>query len=91
MYSSSGVVDVQEGSLASSSVSVFVSAKISILLRRSREPHWLSIVRIVHLDSIGWWSELWSKSPATSQEVKLSESSGVAKIRFMLLFPLDSL
>ncbi len=52
MSSSSDVVDVKEGSLASSSVSVFVNAGISILVERSRMLDWLSIVRIVHLDRI---------------------------------------
>ncbi len=54
---SSSVVDVQEESLTSSSLSVFVNAGICILIRRSCELNWLSIVRIVYLDTISWWSE----------------------------------
>ena len=53
MSSSLGVVDILEEFLANSFVSIFLSAGIYILLKRSRELNGLSIVRIVYLDKIG--------------------------------------
>ena len=91
LSSSLAVFDNKDNILARFSYKVFISKMIFIVASGCLESASLSIIFNVHSDKIGWWSESWSKSSAILQRTRLSKSSGVAKIRSIILIPMDSL
>ena len=91
LSSSLAVFDDVSDILARLVYRVSISEMLSIFASRRRESVGLSTICKVHSEKIGWWSELWSKSSATLHKIRLSESSAVAKIRSIVLSPVDSL
>lgn len=91
LFSFLAIFDSKKNILARFPCRVFISKIIFIFASRLPKSTGLSILYNSLLDKRDWQSKSWLKCSAILQQMRLSKSNGVVKMRFIILFLIDSL